>query len=289
MAVDVIVPVRRRATIDRLLESFARNTVRPAIIFLVTNELDAADISPRDLDVRLVRFESDSYPIGFNDVALRRNVGIWTSTASHVLTFDDDQIAPLTLIESTLRVLSSSPVCWGHHRYIDVDPRTLAELLALPPDAGRARETPPNARHTWQSAYGGLFAAERALVQRIGGFDMIFSGRHGGEDQDLGRRLSMYLNADGFIYVHEPPFAWHPDRATPWEAPRSTNICGGEHEIIRGEVRGVRADTCVRCPFYRVPDDVLAGGEVKLPFDPSQVRIAVQRVLIVDGRNRDTA
>ena len=181
----MIVPVRRRVTIDRLLRSFSRNTVRPGAIWLVTNELDAAHVVTHDLDVRLVRFESDSYPIGFNDAALRRNVGIWASTASHVVTFDDDQVAPPGLIQSMMRVLSATPVCWGHYRFIDVENRTFDELMALAPDAGRTRETPPNAWHSWQSAYGGLFGAQRALVQQAGGFDMVFSGRHGARTRIL--------------------------------------------------------------------------------------------------------
>jgi hypothetical protein len=276
MEIDVIVPVRRRAMIARLLQGFSRNTVRPTTISLVTNDLDAVDVGTCDLDVRLVRFESDSYPIGFHDVALRRNVGIWASTASHIVTFDDDQVAAPSLVHSMMRVLAATPVCWGHYRYIDMETRTFDELIALSPDAGRTRETPPNAWHTWRSAYGGLFGAERTLVQQAGGFDMVFSGRHGGEDQNLGRRLAALVHGSDSVYVHEPPFAWHPDRAVPWDEPRDTNICRGEHELIDGEVRGVPAQTCRRCPLYYVLDSVIAGHEVLLPFDPSQVRITVE-------------
>jgi hypothetical protein len=278
MDLDVIVPVRRRAMIDRLLQSFSRNTVRPGAISLVTNELDAADIATHGLAVRLITFESDSYPVGFNDAVLRRNVGIWASAGSHVVTFDDDQIAPLDLVESMLQVLSSAPVCWGHYRYIDTETLSFDELMALSPQAGRARETPPNARHSWRSAYAGLFGVERALVQQAGGFDMMFSGRHGGEDQNLGRRLAAIVDGGESIYVHEPPFAWHPERNIPWDEPRYTNICRGEHDLIDGDVRGVPAQTCTRCPFYRVQDAVLAGHTVTMPFDPSQVRIAVEEL-----------
>jgi hypothetical protein len=283
MDIEVIVPVRRRVTIDRLLRSFSRNTVRPGAIWLVTNELDSAQVVTYDLDVRLVRFESDSYPIGFNDAALRRNVGIWASTASHVVTFDDDQVAPPSLIQSMMRVLSVTPVCWGHYRFIDVENRTFDELMALSPDAGRTRETPPNAWHSWQSAYGGLFGAQRTLVQQAGGFDMVFSGRHGGEDQNLGRRLAALVHGGESVYVHEPPFAWHPERAIPWDEPRYTNVCRGEHNLVEGNVRGVAAHTCTRCPYYYVLDAVLAGRAVTMPFDSSQVRIAVEQLSRVAG------
>ena len=279
MDIDVIVPVRRRARIvDRLLRSFSRNTVRPAAVLLVTNELDPADLDARGLDVRLVRFDSDTYPIGFNDAALRRNVGIWASSSSHVLMFDDDQIAPPALLQSTLRVLAESPVCWGHHRYIDFEAYSFEDLLALRPEAGRARETPPNAWHSWRSAYAGLCGAERALLQRAGGFDMIFSGRHSGEDQDLGRRLAALVHDGDAIYIHEPPFAWHPQQATPWEEPRYSNVCRNDHQLEVREIDGVSTHACSRCPFYWVQNVAFTERSVRMPFDPSKMRITVTPV-----------
>ena len=85
MEIDVIVPVRREATIERLLISFSRNTVWPHAVTLVSNELDDRSVQCRGLNVRILRFQSHEYPIGDCDVALRRNVGIWASESSHPL------------------------------------------------------------------------------------------------------------------------------------------------------------------------------------------------------------
>ena len=274
--IDVVVPVRRRgAIVDRVLRSFSRGTMLPAAILLVTNELDRPDLSSYGLDVRLVRFESDTYPIGFNDVALRRNVGIWAASAPYVLTFDDDQIAPRSLLESAAAALANAPVCWGHYRFIDFDAVGFEDILALPPDAGRARETPPNAWHTWRSAYGGLFAADRGLIQRAGGFDMAFSGRHGGEDQDVGRRRAAIVHGGSAIYVHEPPFAWHPDKPIAWDECRHSNLCPGEHALGMRRIGGVVAQACYRCPFYLVPHVESAAVHPQMPFDASKVRTHV--------------
>ena len=250
----------------------------PGAIVLVTNELDRADVSSYGLDVRMVRFESDAYPIGFNDVALRRNVGIWATSASHVLTFDDDQVAPPGLIESARQVLERAPVCWGHYRFIDFDAFTFEDLLVMPPEAGRARETPPNAWHSSRSAYAGLFSAERALVQRAGGFDMSFSGRHGGEDQDLARRLSLMVRGDDAIYVHEPPFAWHPEQAAAWEEPRYSNLCRGDHSVAVRQTRGVTVHACSRCPFYWVPQVESTTVGAQMPFEAAKVRMTVSHL-----------
>src|SRR5207247_2282918 len=77
------------------------------------------------------------------------------------------------------------------------------------------------------------------------------------------------------IYVHEPPFAWHPERSTPWDAPRHSNVCRGEHAVRMGQVDGVPAHTCARCPFYWVPDSAFTSDGVRMPFDPSRVRTEI--------------
>jgi len=277
--IDVVVPVRRRAAIvDRVLRSFSRGTILPGAVLLVTNELDRRDVNSYGLDVRLVRFESDLYPIGFNDAALRRNVGIWAASAPYVLTFDDDQIAPPPLIESAGAALVNTPVCWGHHRFIDFDAFTFEEVIALPADAGRPRETPPNAWHSWRSAYGGLFAADRGRLQHAGGFDMVFSGRHSGEDQDLGRRLAATVHGGASIYVHEPPFAWHAEKPTAWEECRYSNLCRGDHSLAVTTISGATAHACSRCPFYLVSRVESTEPHARIPFDVSKVRTTVTQI-----------
>src|SRR5215813_7200767 len=102
----------------------------------------------------------------------------------------------------------------------------------MPPDAGRTREFPPNAWHSWMSAYAGLFGADRKVLLQVRGFDMIFSGRHGGEDQNLGRRLAKFVDGGSSIFVYEPPFAWHPEENAPWDQPVVSNVCSGDHQVV---------------------------------------------------------
>jgi predicted O-methyltransferase YrrM len=275
MGIDVIVPVRRRCTIDRLLYSFSRNTTEPDTITLISNELVADEIRTYGLNVRVLRFSSSYYPIGFCDAALRRNLGIWTSEASHVVMFDDDQLAPPDLIETSRSILLTQPYFWGHHRFIAFE-QPVDEILKLPPVAGRAREFPPNSWHSWRSAYAGLFGAERSMLVQIGGFDMRFSGRHGGEDQNLGRRLAQVVYGQTSIYVHEPPFAWHPEENIPWDDAVYSNLCAGGHEITVDASDAIHR--CGRCPFYWVPDDQLYGDDVGLRFDPSNVGVHVEQI-----------
>ncbi len=104
MSLDVVVPALRTATIDRLLASLAQGTVRPDAVSLVSNEVPDG-LETYGLQVRLLRFRSDRYPIGDRDLALRRDVGIWCSECSHVLTLDDDLVAPANLVETSLELL----------------------------------------------------------------------------------------------------------------------------------------------------------------------------------------
>src|SRR4051794_1975579 len=98
ITLDVVIPSLGRSTLVRTLDSLALGTTRPDCVTIVSNEV-GAEVVAAGLDARVVRFESDRYPYGDRDVALRRNVGIFSSRCSHVLTFDDDQIAPRSMIE----------------------------------------------------------------------------------------------------------------------------------------------------------------------------------------------
>ena len=155
-SLDVIVPSVRPATVGRLLESLALGSVRPDAVSIVSNEVEAS-IETHGLDVRLLRFRSSEYPIGDRDVALRRDVGIWSSEHSHVLTLDDDVVAPANLIETSRALLADEPYFWGHYRYISFPGYALERLVELPPELGRRRENPPNSWHLWMSCYAGAF------------------------------------------------------------------------------------------------------------------------------------
>ena len=273
MTLDVVVPAVRRATIGRLLQSLAGNTVRPDVVSIVSNEVEAG-IDAHGLEVRLLRFRSTEYPIGDRDVALRRNVGIWSSDCSHVLTLDDDVVAPANLIETSLALLRDEPYFWGHYRYISFSGYTLERLLELPPQLGRKREDPPNSWHLWMSCYAGAFGAERALLEEVGGFDLAFSCRHAGEDQSLGKRLAAHVAGTDRVFIHEPPFVWHPVETDEWDAPRYSNLCDGEHELEEGNVNGLAVERCRRCPYFSVADESrLFSGELFLRYDPNAVEV----------------
>ena len=278
MTIDFIVPVRRLQLVERLLWSLSRNSRLPDSVSLVSNELKRESLPTFGLSVRLVRFSSDEYPFGELDVALRRNVGIWASTATHIVTFDDDQLSPPNLVSSIEAVFGERPFFWGHHRFIDFGAYPFEQMLAFPPKAGRAREAPANAWHSWHSAYAGLFGARRDLLLDIGGFDLMFSGRHGGEDQNLGKRLALKYDHSEAVFVHEPPFAWHPELSAKWSETTISNQCFGGHDLQPGRFGNVAVQRCRNCPFYRVLDEEFARPEASIRFDPAKVQINVERV-----------
>lgn len=276
MTLDVVVPAVRRATIGRLLESLARNTVRPDSVSIVSNEVDSG-LETHGLDVRLLRFRSAEYPIGDRDVALRRDIGIWSSECSHVLTLDDDIVAPTNLIETSLALLRGEPYFWGHYRYVSFRGYTLERLVELPPELGRKREEPPNSWHLWMSCYAGAFGAERELVEEVGGFDLAFSCRHGGEDQSLGKRLAAHVAGTDRVFIHEPPFVWHPAEPDDWDPPAYSNLCDGEHDLEETSLNGLPVAACRRCPYFEVTDESrLFSGEVFVRYDPSAVEVRTE-------------
>jgi hypothetical protein len=274
LTIDVIVPSVRPDTIDRLLYSFRWNSIWPDLITIVSNEIDN-DIHGHGLPVRLIRFRSSVYPVGNRDVALRRNIGIWQLPCSHIVTFDDDQLAPIHLVEHARALLRIKPFFWGHHRYLDFPRYGLEEIFQLPAGAGRPRESPPNTWHLWMSAYAGLFGAEAAYVRDRGGFDLIYCGRHAGEDQDLGRRLAAHAGDGERVFVHEPPFAWHPEHTAPWSAPRYSNLCEAGHALRSADVDGHAVRQCALCPYFEADFDHLTGTEAVLLFDPAGVEMVV--------------
>jgi hypothetical protein len=277
MTVDVVVPAVRRATIDRLLASLARNTVRPDVVSLVSNEVDA-EIDTHGIEVRLLRFRSATYPIGDRDVVLRRNVGIWSSECSHVLMLDDDLVAPPDFVETSRWLLRDQPYFWGHHRYLPFAGYPLERLLELPPELGQPREDRPNSWHFWTSCYAGAFGAERDLLEQVGGFDLIFSCRHGSEDQSFGKRLAEHVAGTERVFIHEPPFAWHPTEPEDWEPPAYTNLCAGVHELEEASIGGIPVSSCRRCPYFVVTDDSrLFSNEVFLPYEPAAVDVTIGR------------
>jgi hypothetical protein len=276
VTLDIVIPALRPETVERLLRSLALGRDRPDSVSLAGNEIPV-DMPSYGLPVRHLRFSSDMYPIGDCDVALHRNVGVWSSECSHVVFLDDDLVAPIGLVAAARRLFEREPFFWGHHRYVDVESWAIEELVSLRPESGAARESPPNSWHLWMSCYGGLFGARRDVLVDAGGFDLGFSGRCGSEDQAFGKRLADRFGHRGRAFIHEPPFAWH--TTNPRGVPPRTvaNICVDGHRQIEIEVGEAHAEGCETCPWFRVSDlTALLADAPLVPFDPGVVAVRAE-------------
>ena len=273
--IDVVAPARRPETVGRLLEALARGDRRPDLVSLVGHEVPLS-IDTRGLPVRLLRPRSKHYAVGEQDVALRRNVGAWASPLPWLVFLDDDVVPARDTLASCARLLADAPVVWGHHRFLDLRATPVEAVLALPASAGRSRELGVNRWHGWASCYGGMLAVHRATFLAAGGYDMAYSGRHAGEDQDLGRRLARGLQGTDRVFIHEPPYAWHPVVPEPWAAPGWTNLCAHGHREVSARVDGLAVLRCEACPWFRVVGDPPQTGLAPcLPFAYGQVDVEV--------------
>ncbi len=269
--VEIIVPTMRES-VKGLLLSLAAQTVRPALVTVVTTEVHGESSS----GVRWLSFESDEYCYGREDVVLRLNTGIWASTQPFVIFQNDDQIAPPTMVEDALLALENQKYVWGNHRLLDFAGRDPLELSRSDRQQAMSRENPvPPAMHGFYSCYGGMFAASTDFLQDRGGFDMAYLGRHGSEDQQLGYRL-MRERGEDRVLICEPPFAFHPIELkggprAPYE-PGPTNACD-DHDLVDDVISGAHFRRCTRCP-YRFSDQPqeLIRDHVLIPFVPGAVR-----------------
>jgi len=283
MDLDVVIPTRRPDFIQTTLYSLSKNSVKPDYVTIVSNEVSEG-INCYGLNVRLIRFQTNYYPIGDCDVVLRRNIGIWASKCSHVLTFDDDQIAPVNMIEKSIDILKKRPYFWGHHRFLDFSFYPIDDIIKLPPEKGRTREHPANSWPMWLSCYAGLFGAEKDLVERVGGFDMAFLGRHVDEDQNLGRRIAREVDQSERVFIYEPPFAWHPEKKIPW-APSNSNVCSKSHEFSRAVIGPLELEKCANCPYFRVINTTINSIEVVMRFNPEYMATQELMLPIMEGVN----
>ena len=274
-AVDVIVPVRRPRAVGRLLEALALGSQVPTRVTLVGHEVPL-HLDSHGLTVRVLRPGGDTYAVGDRDVVLRRNVGAFASDVDLLVFLDDDVVPARTTIEAAVTLLRRSPVVWGHHRFRALGDLSVDALIDLSPAAGRAREEGVNRWHQWMSCYGGMAAFRRDAFVDCGGYDMAYAGRHAGEDQDLGRRLSLRLGHSGQAFIHEPPFAWHDVQSEPWAPPSWTNLCRGPHDLVEERRSDVLFVQCRRCPWREAVDELPHDTvEPLIPFDPALVEVAV--------------
>lgn len=271
MQIDVIIPTMRPESVKTVLYSLSKGTVKPDLVTIVSNEI-REDLPCYGLRVRLASFSSSYYPVGYLDVVLRRNIGIWSSPCSHIITFDDDQLAPTDMVLKSIELLRRRPYFWGHYRYVSFSKYHVDDIIPMPPGEGRSRERPANAWHSWQSCYGGLFGADSALLRDLGGFDMIFCGKRGGEDQNLGKRIARAIDRSDRVFIYEPPFAWHPEEKVPLN-PGYSNLCPSKHQLSLSSYEGLALERCAVCPYFRVVSGEVNRDNVIMKFDPNKVKI----------------
>jgi len=246
-------------------------------VTVVSNE--AHPFENYGLRVRLLRFLSETYPIGYLDVALRQNVGIYAAECDTIVIQGDDQIAPHSMIGDVTQNLGE--YLWGNHRLVDFADYNADQIMALDMKDGETREHPtPPFWHGYQSCYGGMFAADTAFIQEFGAFDMAFNGLHGSEDQQLGYRL-MKRAREEKVHIIEPPYSWHSvelkhgdTRArAPWLAPQ-VNGCEA-HDLVETTRNSFKYLACTRCFYYRFNDEraKLFRGELVERYDPAAVQV----------------
>jgi hypothetical protein len=271
MNIEVIVPSAGNPS--KLLWSLNQQSRPPDLVTVVSNEYCAPEFL-LEVSARVLRFDSEDYPYGYKDVALRRNIGIWESSADVIIFQDDDQIAPRHMVRDFAFKLEDTEVVWGHHRFIDFDDHDPAELLDADPSIGRSREHEANRFHTYQSGYAGCLGVKREALLKHQGFDMLFLGRHGSEDQNLAKRM-----CGPMIKIWEPPFAWHPLQS-PHRMQGPTNVCVGEHDWEPDVYNGVVFSKCSKCPLWRFADrkEQMFRDEVVVPYEHQLVDVTVEAI-----------
>lgn len=272
--IEILIPSVRQKAPERLVYSLSKGTVKPDLVTIVTNETQPFDYC--GLNVRLLRFSSATVAYGSRDVALRCNIGMWWAKLEHVLIQSDDQLAPPSMIYHAEQRLASEEYFWANHRIVDFEANTVDEIIGMEGADHVSRETPtPPAWHGYYSCYSGMLGFRRDFMVEFGGIDMAFNGRHGGEDQQLGKRLMM-SRGDNSVFIVEPPYGWINDRKNkpdPW-GKQVTNVC--DHpEYLDTFINGANFRQCQNCPelLYVGHEQELFTGRLIIPFDPDAIEV----------------
>ena len=202
-SISVVIGTRnQRAILKAVLESYARQTLRPDRF-----ELLVADSASTDGTADLCAGQAWPYPLrhlalGHGGKAAARNAALRLATGDLVLLSDADVIADPGLLACHIAAHERRPdlVVVGRQIMIDrIDEVGQEGRDALP---GRRR---PGTPLSWRELVTGNASLPRARLIEAGGFDERFVG-YGYEDYELGHRLA----ARGLPIVYEPNAVnWH--------------------------------------------------------------------------------
>lgn len=248
--IDLIVTSLRQDLTQRLIESVSKGTIKPGMVSIVSNEIDSLD--PMGLNVRVIKFTSNKYPIGYKDVVVRCNVGLYASEHQYVMFAGEDHVAAKTTIADSINLFAEKDYWWGHHRITTFADKDVDTIQGMLPHQGVSREHGVNRQHLYQSCYSGSFGAKAQVLRDVGGFDMAFACRHGGEDQQLGRRLAQKFEGTDKVFIHEPPYWWHPQEKEPWGKTYYINTClsKSDHDTVPVKHGEFVFEACKKCPYY---------------------------------------
>ena len=275
--IEVIIPSRRSALVPRILSMLAKQDRRPDMVSVVSNVMILGPWG--DLSWRRLGFTSDAYAIGgvgYGDVSLRRNVGLYTSTADVVFFMDDDELPPVGMVGDMLRSVDRERAAiWGNCRYLDVNAFSDEELLRSDASLGVARNI-PNRRHGFECCAAGCLGVPRADALAVGGFDLAYTQGH--EDQHFGLKLFERTGHarpwECTAVVSEPPFAWHRTDRVPVEPEPKENTCPEGKHVWKQEATHNR---CTRCPVVFVhPAETFKTHHV-LDYDPARVHVTLEQ------------
>jgi hypothetical protein len=92
-----------------------------------------------------------------------------------------------------------------------------------------------------------------------------------------GRTSPAHVAGTERVFIHEPPFVWHPAEPDAWDPPGYSNLCAAEHDLEDATLNGLPVTRCRRCPYFAAVDEsLLFSGELFVPYDPAAVDVKTE-------------
>ncbi len=140
-----------------------------------------------------------------------RNSGLRAAAGRICFFLDDDQVIPAHFFTAHLERYHRFPDCVGtvgQYRTPEKDQHVWGKYL----ESRGAIKLPPDTALPAKYFQGGNISIRSDILSKIGGFDPLFDS-YGGEDSDMGQRLSeygpIYFTAHGYSYHHGIPSLSH--------------------------------------------------------------------------------